>query len=105
MAKFIHSVNNCFCADIWRFPGVGNAPREHSGPQRQQVRGNVGVQRGDHVRDGGGHLFCAQRPAGRLLPHHLDLHPLLHHRHIVPCVRAKGQFSQEDLCNAPSKQT
>ena len=45
----------CSCLGFWRLPGVGDEERADPCVERQQVRGHVRVQRGDHVRAGGRH--------------------------------------------------
>ena len=81
----------CPCLGFWRLLGVGDAERADPCVERQQVRGHVRVQRGDHVRAGCGHL---SRPAGaeeRLLRPDLRFHNILHNPHTLPRVCAKGE--------------
>ena len=71
---------------------MGDAERADPCVERQQVRGHVRVQRGDHVRAGGRHQLRPQRGPERVLYHHRGLYHLLHHRHPLPRLRSEGQY-------------
>ena len=78
------------CAGVRCVPSLGDEERPDPGPQRQQVRRDVRVQRVHHVRAGGRHQLRTERGPERFLHHHLSLHHILHYRHTVSSLRAKG---------------
>lgn len=80
---------------FWLFPGMGDAEREHSGAQRQQVHRHECLQRGNHVHHWCCRLFSDEGPAQRAVLHRGPCDHLLQHHHTLPGLCSQGQCLRE----------
>lgn len=80
-----------FFLDIRSVSGVGDASRQHTRAQRQQVRRHERLQRRYNVHHRGGDQFCTGRQAGRHVHHAVGFHNILQYRHVVPRFCAEGK--------------
>ena len=79
-----------FGSGVWRISSLGNKKRTDPCLERQQVCGNVGLQRGHHVCAGGSGQLCTERGPERQLYYHLCLHHFLHNWNTLLSICSQG---------------